>query len=298
MEARGPACERLADPPRSPLPLALFPNVTNPRSGHNRAGSHGASNKERRSQEDHSLSSTECLGAQDTRRAVDGAEDRVQQRETAPDTKKAGKRLGQDDCLLLSHHHTVQHWEEVERREDGWEEKGAEGNLGPVRGQTVPPIHMFESCPQSHGRAPGCGYGHCRCHLNTRVEPGPIQPVSRQKEHHMRGRQGGRHVRARPPPSASSPGDKTFPLRRPHVCGAGYGPETHTGQSPRPAALCRAGSSSSHTRWPFCCDALSAPQSTHMGSSEKVPCWVGPRDQADVSLGGRERALPAHFSLL
>lgn len=102
MEARGPACERLADAPRSPLPLALFPNVTNPRSGHSRAGSHGASHKERQSQEDHSLSSTECLGAQDTRRAVDGAEDGVQQRETAPDTEKAGKRLtmGHVPCPL------------------------------------------------------------------------------------------------------------------------------------------------------------------------------------------------------
>lgn len=30
-----------------------------------------------------------------------------------------------------------------------------------------------------------------------------------------------------------------------------------------PAVPCGAGSSSSHARWPFCCDALSAPQSTH-----------------------------------
>lgn len=189
MEARGPACERLADAPRSPLPSALFPNVTNPRSGHSRAGSHGASNKERRSQEDHSLSSTECLGAQDTRRAVDGAEDGVQWKETAPDTEKAGKRAdhgprpvspGQDDCLLLSHHHTVQHWAEGERREDGWEEKGLRETWGLSGARSSPPIHMFESCPQSHGCDPGCGYGHCRCHLNTRVEPRPIQPVSRQ----------------------------------------------------------------------------------------------------------------------
>lgn len=42
-------------------------------------------------------------------------------------------------------------------------------------------------------------------------------------------------MRTRPPPSASSPGDKTFPLCRQHVCGGGYGPETHTGWSPRPS---------------------------------------------------------------